>query len=214
VHEDGSVGPELVSLISRAAVERALFVEPAGSAIHVVYQRTDCPESSADVVLRLSREAMLMGIPGFFPSPATVAEQLVRFANFCKPAGVLEPSAGSGCLIDAVRKHHPDTRISYCEINCLILDLLRAKYGGSGNVHFIGRDFIELDISNLGSSFDGIIMNPPFENGEDIAHVMHAHKFLSSKGILAAIVSEGAFHRNDKGQLPSAIFLRLPKRSS
>jgi hypothetical protein len=82
MHEDGTIVPALVSLTSRAAIERALFVELAGSAIHVVYQRTDCPESGADMVLRLSREAMLMGIPGFFPSPPAVAEELVRFADF------------------------------------------------------------------------------------------------------------------------------------
>lgn len=211
MHENGSMVPELVSLTSRAAVERALFVESATSAIHVVYNSTDCPESRAGMVLRLSREAMLMGIPGFVPSPPAVAEELVRFADFGNPARVLEPSAGSGCLIDAVRERHHETRISYCEMNCFLLDLLRAKYEGSGNVHFIGRDFIELDISNLESSFDGIIMNPPFENGEDIAHVMHAHKFLSSKGILVAIVSEGAFHHNGKKTTAFRHFLATSK---
>lgn len=78
------------------------------------------------------------------------------------------------------------------------MDVLRAKYEDSGPVHFMGRDFLELDGATTDRRFDGIILNPPFSRGEDIQHVLHAYQFLSSKGILAGIVSEGTFHRKDK----------------
>jgi hypothetical protein len=74
---------------------------------------------------------------------------------------------------------------------------LRAKYEGLGDVHFIGRDFPELDAGIAEPAFDAILLNPPFERGEDVKHVFHAWQFLDRAGVLAAIVSEGAFHRKD-----------------
>jgi hypothetical protein len=38
-------------------------------------------------------------------------------------------------------------------------------------------------------------MNPPFERGQDAAHVRHAVSFLKPFGRLVAIVSEGPFFR-------------------
>lgn len=46
--------------------------------------------------------------------------------------------------------------------------------------------------------YDKIIMNPPFENGQDIDHVKHAYELLKPGGRVVAIMSEGPFFRGDK----------------
>jgi hypothetical protein len=198
MHEHGTITQALAALTSRAAVERALFTEGSKSAIHAIFNAVDRAELDTERILRLTREAMLLGIPGFFPTPDCVAEDLVKFACFERLNSLLEPSAGIGSLVDAIGRHHPDARISYCEINCFLLDVLRLKYEGTESVHFVGRDFTDVDIQIGDTRFDGVLMNPPFEKAQDIDHVLRARKLLAPGGTLAAIMSEGTFHRSDK----------------
>jgi 16S rRNA G1207 methylase RsmC len=127
-----------------------------------------------------------------------VAEQLVTLACIEPGHRILEPSAGSGNLIDAVLESSGNVQLSYCKMNCFLLDLLREKYDGRGSVHFVGRDFMELDSATSEQQFDRIVMNPPFERGQDIDHILHAYRMLAPQGILTAIVSAGVFHRKDK----------------
>lgn len=47
------------------------------------------------------------------------------------------------------------------------------------------------------SGYDRIIMNPPFSNRQDAAHVMHAYDHLADGGRLVAIVGEGVFNGSD-----------------
>jgi predicted RNA methylase len=207
MHETATIARELASITSRAALERALFERTAGSAISVLFESTTCEESRTDLATRLEREAQLLRIPGFFPTPPETARRFVRFADFGRATKLLEPSAGSGSLIEAARQSHPETQISYCEVNCFLLDILRAKYEGSKDVHFIGRDFLDIDSGSIDPHFDAILLNPPFERGQDIEHVLHAYRFLDPDGILAAIVSEGAFHRKDRKATDFRAFL-------
>jgi len=100
-------------------------------------------------------------------------------------------------------------RVSYCELNFYLLDVLRLKYSEQGsNVHFITRDFEELDLNEFKTRFDRVIMNPPFERARDIDHVLRAYEFVAPGGVLAAIMSEGAFSRQDKKALAFRDFLR------
>ncbi len=48
-----------------------------------------------------------------------------------------------------------------------------------------------------GSGFDRVLMNPPFEKGQDAEHVMRAHALLAPGGWLIAIMSPGPFFRSD-----------------
>lgn len=62
-------------------------------------------------------------------------------------------------------------------------------------------DFSELkgiERRGVGSGYDRIIMNPPFSDGRDIQHVMHAYDLLKPGGRLVAIVGEGAFSNSLK----------------
>ena len=47
------------------------------------------------------------------------------------------------------------------------------------------------------SAYDFVVMNPPFANSQDIAHVLAAWKLVAKGGTLVAIMGEGAFFRQD-----------------
>ena len=207
MHENRTISPELTDLTSCAAVERALFQAGSQSAIQRIYREAAREEAAEVRAGRMEREALLQDIPGFFPTPREAARRLVNFALVEPDHTVLEPSAGVGWLIDAVLNEAPRARVSYCEVNFYLLDVLRLKYSEKGNVHFITRDFEELDLNEFRARFDRVIMNPPFERGRDIAHVLRAYDLLAPGGVLAAIVSEGAFSREDKKALAFRDFL-------
>jgi 16S rRNA G1207 methylase RsmC len=140
-----------------------------------------------------------MGIPGYFPTPEPLAERLVEMARIEPGNTILEPSAGTGNLIDGILKNHPDVRISYCEMNCFLLDILRGKYEGVNGVRFLGRDCFDIDTTQGENRFDRVIMNPPFERGQDVDHLLRAwYSLLAPRGVLVAIVSAGVFSRADK----------------
>lgn len=85
MHEKGTIVSVLADLTSRAAVDRALFAESQDSTLSAIYDSTDCVETSETMAFRMEREAMLMGIPGFFPTPPDVAEQFMQFAHGRSP---------------------------------------------------------------------------------------------------------------------------------
>jgi predicted RNA methylase len=208
LHEDGTIPAELAALRSRAAVERAIFQGNGKSALHEIYRQVACEETDEQRAKRMEREALLKNIPGFFPTPPDVARSLIEFASIESGHTVLEPSAGTGSLVDALLQEHAGARISYCEVNCYLLDVLRLKYSGKSNVHFIARDFNDLDLTECKTRFDRIIMNPPFERSADMEHVLRAYEFLAADGLVAAIVSEGAFCRQDTKAQVFRDFLR------
>lgn len=197
MHAKGTISPELASITSRSAVENSLRTS---SALAALYESITGEERKSDRVLRLTREAALMRIPGYFPTPEPLARQLIEVACIEPGHTILEPSAGTGSLIDAALSLHSDVRVSFCELNCFLLDILRAKYEGLAEVHFAGRDCLELDSGEL-TLFDMIIMNPPFERGQDAEHVLHTFNLLKPGGILAAIVSAGLFVRSGQKTL-------------
>jgi phospholipid N-methyltransferase len=212
MHENGSIVPALASLSTKGALESALFTSPADSAIYLLYNSVNRNEWSSERVLRLVREAATMGIPGYFPTPEPLAERLVEMACIEPGNRVLEPSAGTGNLIDAILKNHQDVQISYCELNCFLLDILRGKYEGMNGVRFLGRDCFDIDTIRGENRFDRVIMNPPFERGQDVDHVLRAwYLLLAPRGILAAIVSAGVFSRMDKKAKSFRQFLQNAK---
>lgn len=207
MHNGGTISPELASITSRAAIESALS---NNSGLRELYESITGEERKSDRVLRLTKEAALMRIPGYFPTPEPLARQLIEIACIEPAHTILEPSAGTGNLIDVVRSLHSGVRVSFCELNCFLLDILRAKYEGLADVHFAGRNCLELDSGEM-TPFDRIIMNPPFERGQDAEHVRHTLKLLKPGSILAAIVSAGLFARSDNKTLRFREFLESTK---
>lgn len=212
MHVNGSITPDLASLTTKSSIESALFTSPGDSAIRLLYNSVSANERKEERVLRLTSEAAVMDIPGYFPTPEPLAARLVGMARIETGNTILEPSAGTGNLIDAILKTHDDVRISYCEMNCFLLDILRAKYEGVNGISFLGRDCLDVDTSRGEYRFDRIIMNPPFERGQDVDHVFRAwYSLLAPRGILTAIVSAGVFSRTDKKAKEFRDFLRSSK---
>lgn len=139
------------------------------------------------------------GVVGFFATPAELADRVVESANLpdMRMAGrklrVLEPSAGKGALIAALRRRHGDQLdIDYCEL----LPTHRAELAREHpQAQLMTDDF-------LGwlppGPYDAVIMNPPFAGRGDARHVRHAWDHaLKPGGRLAAIMGAGVLYRDD-----------------
>lgn len=127
-------------------------------------------------------------VDGFFPTPTPIVKDMMERANIQTGDKVLEPSAGKGNIADIVREQHPDNALDVVEYNNSLASFLEEK---GHNV--VGSDFLEHK-----GKYDKIIMNPPFEKGQDIDHVRHAYELLKPGGKIVAIMSEGPFYRSDK----------------
>jgi 16S rRNA G1207 methylase RsmC len=197
MHEGGNIPVELSGLTSRGAIESALFTSPNDSVIRTLYNSASRNERRDERIRRMSHEALLQRIPGYSSTSAVDAERLIRVAQILPGNKILEPSAGTGSLIDAALKRQQGVQLFYCELNCFLLDVLREKYEEEEGVHFLGRDFMELDLSRLEHPFDRIIMNPPLERGQDAEHLRRAYPMLAPGGILAGIIRSGIVSRKD-----------------
>lgn len=125
--------------------------------------------------------------PQLFPTPPEIAARMAALADLRDGVCVLEPSAGTGNLVQAVRDV-VDTEIVGIEIN---RDLCRAleKRFPSYVLNVRCADFLSLN-GELGK-FERILMNPPFANGADIKHIKHALEYLQPGGRLVAICANG-----------------------
>jgi hypothetical protein len=59
-------------------------------------------------------------------------------------------------------------------------------------------DLVPVEKRGVGSGYDRIVMNPPFSDGRDIAHVRHAFDLLKPGGRLVALMGESAFTNQNK----------------
>jgi protein-L-isoaspartate O-methyltransferase len=118
-----------------------------------------------------------------FPTPASVAERLIEAAGLEDGQRVLEPSAGTGALLKAIRANGAHVETVAVEINEGLTGIVNA----ANRVHY--GDFLSCN-GDLGT-FDRIVMNPPFKDGADIAHITHAVKFLRPGGRLVALCADG-----------------------
>jgi hypothetical protein len=142
-----------------------------------------------DPVNRAEDELRGMDLPGFFPTPRPVIDKLLAHARIEPAHRILEPSCGKGDILDAIRRQIPDVTLTAIERNLALQGVLTAKRYGE-IVRY--EDFLE----HVGE-YDRVVMNPPFEEGQDILHVRHAYDLLAPAGRLVSIVCEGPFFRND-----------------
>jgi len=145
-------------------------------------------QDKARELARLEQNATFSNIPGFFPTPRPVIDRMLDLAGIKEGMSVLEPSAGAGAIVDVLWERFDALDIQCYEINQTLRDLLLAK--GCDDCR---GDFLEASPGKLsvGGVFDRVLMNPPFEQGQDIEHVMHAHRFLAPGGRLVAVMSAG-----------------------
>jgi phospholipid N-methyltransferase len=128
-----------------------------------------------------------------FPTPPMIARQVVRLAKIEPAHLILEPSAGTGRLLEAIphditRREVMDvgSQVTAIEIDESMCNELRSKFP---EMIGICADFLSVD--GYREVFDRIIMNPPFTKGADIIHIRHALKMLASGGRLVSICADG-----------------------
>lgn len=144
---------------------------------------------------KLEEEIRFSPIPGFFPTPPALIQRMLSIAGLNPAMVVLEPSAGKGDICDAIMKACPGIALECFEINPKLREILQLK-----GYTVLGPDCLGVAAAEDGP-WDCIIMNPPFENGQDIDHVRAMFGCLNSGagwGKLIAIMSTGAFYRKDR----------------
>lgn len=132
---------------------------------------------------QLKTGVQVVSAPQLFPTPAELAARMVELADIEPGMRVLEPSAGTGRILDQLPEG--------CEVVAVEINAsLGGRLDASRRAVVIG-DFLQCTPETLWGSFDRILMNPPFANADDIKHIRHALAFLKPGGKLVAICANG-----------------------
>jgi protein-L-isoaspartate O-methyltransferase len=137
---------------------------------------------------RLSAGVQVVAAPQLFPTPAALAGRMVDEADIQRFEHVGEFSAGTGRILAAIAAaiDLAEIRVTAVEINQNLARALRDRYQLA---RMVCADFLACG-AELGE-FDKIVINPPFANGQDIAHISHALGYLKPRGRLVAICANG-----------------------
>lgn len=144
--------------------------------------------------LRPGQAVQVATAPQLFPTPPELAARLVAAVQVDDGARILEPSAGTGNLVRALRATGRRLHIVAVEINqelaAGLTSAARAEtQPATQELEVICGDFLE---SLAIGAFDAIVMNPPFANGQDIEHIRKAITLLKDGARLAAICANGS----------------------
>lgn len=118
-----------------------------------------------------------------FQTPPELAAQLVAMLDIKPQSRILEPSAGLGRILDALKPFSPSEVVAVEIAAACASELFTQE---RERVTIKQRDFLSLTPDTLGH-FDAVAMNPPFHMRADIRHIEHARQFLKPGGKLAAI---------------------------
>jgi len=177
-----------------AATDERSDTGPEAVALWGLLEGKSPEQERAEQLHNMQKAAQGAQIAGYYSTPEYLVEDMILKANITAGLSVLEPSAGSGAITDQLADLYADPLIVVHEINPTLCDILRAK----------GFDVRPGDFLEAGGSpqsrgnfrFDRVVMNPPFENLQDIDHVMHAFSMLKQGGRLVSIMSPGPFFRD------------------
>jgi len=125
----------------------------------------------------------------FFETPPELATKMCNeFAVIVRGDKVLEPSAGTGAIIQALAKDHfhllVDKNLIAFEIEPTYADEIEKRFVPAPVV--VRQDFLKFPLSN---EFDVVIANPPFSKNQDIIHVRKMYDVLKPGGHLVSIMS-------------------------
>lgn len=111
--------------------------------------------------------------------------RLVTLAEISNRDHILEPSAGTGAILRAIRDTAPGAMCDAVEINSGLVRYLRDNFNG---VRVQCGDFMEWQPVQY---YSRVIMNPPFSHGQDIRHILRAFSLLRPGGVLVAVCLNG-----------------------
>lgn len=126
----------------------------------------------------------------FFATPDWIADLAAsRFSGLSSGMSILEPSAGRGSLVKAIRRLCPGAVVDCFELMPENIPFLREVEGAN----IVGSDF--KDCKGL---YHRIIANPPFSNNQDIDHVYMMFEHLENGGEMSVITSRHWRFAEDK----------------
>ena len=156
------------------------------------------PEPKPDAAAFSAMEAQLtsgvqvVAAAQLFPTPAPIVARMVDAAGLEPGQRVLEPSAGTGNILRGL-KGFSGFGTGSCNVEAVAVEVHPALAGilrqTFGDTDVRQADFLACN-GELGQ-FDRVLMNPPFHNGEDVKHILHAFKMLKPGGRLVAICADG-----------------------
>ena len=121
----------------------------------------------------------------FYPTPHEVIEQMLSLSDI-RGKIILEPSAGSGNIVDFLQKNGAKKVIA-CEINTKLQAII------AGKCELIASDFLTVTPDMI-SHIDMIVMNPPFSAEE--AHILHAWEIAPEGCEIISVCNSSLLSRN------------------
>lgn len=133
-------------------------------------------------------------IPGFYPTPRHLIDVMLSNVTITTGTRILEPSAGAGHIVDAVMEMAQSRNLQ------LVVDCIEPNYQLQNILRSKGYNLVANTIENYAESkpslYDVVLMNPPFENYQDIEHIVLATSMLLPGGCLVAICSRGSINNS------------------
>ncbi len=141
-------------------------------------------------------------------TPADVGKQMVSLLELQPNHSVLEPSAGLGNLIYALRYYAVSNTTPYINMPIYYYELNENHatqiFLKPINTRFIGYDFLA---DKNTPKFDRIIANPPFDENKWLFHIPKMYKHLVPGGILVTLAPKKPILRLEDPAMTSAFFI-------
>jgi hypothetical protein len=129
----------------------------------------------------------VVSVPNLFPTPPELADRMVEMAQIDDGMRILEPSAGTGNIVWAIARvvSLTTSTVHAVEINRGLSSRLAKTFP---DVLIWSADWLEW---NGFPPVDRVVMNPPFDHGSDIAHILKGRDTLKPGGRLVALCANG-----------------------
>jgi phospholipid N-methyltransferase len=132
-----------------------------------------------------------------------------KFASDCinehtinlKKVSILEPSAGTGILLDGIMKN----MLSNLDITCVELNAEKCEVLKSKGYNTIHGDFLK---TNFDKKFDIILAAPPFIKNVDVTHIEKMYSLLERWGTLITLTTPYWTINNEPHQVAFREFLK------
>ena len=102
-----------------------------------------------------------------FFTPHKIANLMAEWVLAAKPRSLLDPAVGMGALVRAALARKPDLQVTVFEKDPVILRAYLSTQPELKNIEVIFGDFLSLEVI---STFDAVIMNPPYLRHHDMSY--------------------------------------------
>ena len=123
-----------------------------------------------------------------------VVNELLQECDMDSGISILEPSAGSGDLVNGILLLYPFLDL---DIDCIELNKEKREQLISKGFNVVGEDFMKFTTDK---EYDLIIACPTFKDNVDVEHIIHMYRFLKIGGSLVSLTSPHWTTKNSERQ--------------